>query len=194
MIKIQQTSNFYAALGLRTLAALPTFFTRYEVMSSCTGKRPFCRKIFCCCNNNIALPQTYMLVSTYPLSAEFLRMEYSSLWSGQSARSCQWGKRIVTPLIKQFINISCSLNIQCNQKSSLYIILSIFSFGVIFFQNQLFRKKIINTTDVKQFRSRLGPTFCRAWSGSKQFAKVISWRFGKSPLVSRWRLIRIIAY
>ena len=37
---------------------------------------------------------------------------------------------------------------------------------------------------VKQFRSRSGPTFRRAWSGSKLFAKVIS-RWKKSPLVGK---------
>ena len=37
---------------------------------------------------------------------------------------------------------------------------------------------------VKQFRSRSGPTFRRAWSGSKLFAKVIS-RRKKSPLVGK---------
>ena len=34
---------------------------------------------------------------------------------------------------------------------------------------------------VKQFRSRSGLTFCRVWSGSKLFAKVVS-RWQKSPL------------
>ena len=38
--------------------------------------------------------------------------------------------------------------------------------------------------DVKQFRSRFGLTFCRAWSGSKLFAKVIS-RQQKSTLVGK---------
>ena len=37
---------------------------------------------------------------------------------------------------------------------------------------------------VKQFGSRSGPTFCRAWSGSKLFAKVII-RQQKSPLVGK---------
>ena len=46
---------------------------------------------------------------------------------------------------------------------------------------------------VKQFGSRSGPKFCRAWSGSKLFAKVIS-RWQKSPLAGKefrsivWRL------
>ena len=33
-----------------------------------------------------------------------------------------------------------------------------------------------NTISVKHFRPRSGPTFCRSWSGSKLFAKVISRR------------------
>ena len=37
---------------------------------------------------------------------------------------------------------------------------------------------------VKQFGSRSGPTFCRPWSGSKLFAKVIS-RWQKSPLARK---------
>ena len=37
---------------------------------------------------------------------------------------------------------------------------------------------------VKQFGSRSGLTFCRAWSGSKLFAKVIS-RWQKSPLAGK---------
>ena len=47
-----------------------------------------------------------------------------------------------------------------------------------FFQNQPFRKIIIHFFEwhqrVKQFGSRSGPTFCRTWSGSKLFAKIIS--------------------
>ena len=37
---------------------------------------------------------------------------------------------------------------------------------------------------VKQYGSRSGPTFCRAWSWSKLLAKVIS-RWRKSPLVGK---------
>ena len=37
---------------------------------------------------------------------------------------------------------------------------------------------------VKQFGSGSGPTFCRAWSGSKRFAEVIS-RRQKLPLVGK---------
>ena len=37
---------------------------------------------------------------------------------------------------------------------------------------------------VKQFESRSGPTFCRSWSGSKLFAKVIS-RRQKPPLAKK---------
>ena len=49
-----------------------------------------------------------------------------------------------------------------------------------FFLLNFFKKSFRITISVKQFGSRSGPTFCRAWSGSKLFAKIISIR-QKSP-------------
>ena len=51
-----------------------------------------------------------------------------------------------------------------------------------FFQNQLFKK--LFQEYLLQFGSRSSPTYCRAWSGSKLFAKVIS-QPRKSPPVGR---------
>ena len=48
---------------------------------------------------------------------------------------------------------------------------------LLVFDKNIFKKSIKQTfQSVKLFRSRSGPTFCRAWSGSKLFAKVISRR------------------
>ena len=58
-----------------------------------------------------------------------------------------------------------------------------------------------NTISVKHFRPRSGPTFCRSWSGSKLFAKVISRRQksqykGKVKVTTidgwKWLLSRIL--
>ena len=60
-----------------------------------------------------------------------------------------------------------------------------FFFKLTFF----FFKKIFQQyhQSVKQFGSRSGQTFCRAWSGSKLFANVFS-RWQKSPLARReWK-------
>ena len=54
-------------------------------------------------------------------------------------------------------------------------------FFFFFFLIKLYKKSFgIYHQSVKQFGSRSGPMFCRAWSGSKLFAKVIS-RRQKSP-------------
>ena len=61
--------------------------------------------------------------------------------------------------------ILCMLgNIACFFLSSAFFF-SKSIFSLFFFKN---------ITSVKQFESRSGPTFCRAWSGSKLFAKVTS--------------------
>ena len=66
--------------------------------------------------------------------------------------------------------------------------LSCFFLWIFFFLNQLFqkKKKIFQEyyQSVKQFGFRAGPTFCRAWSGSKLFANVIS-RWQKLPLAGK---------
>ena len=54
----------------------------------------------------------------------------------------------------------------------LFCRLWIFFFFKLNFQKKSFR----NTLSVKQFGTRSGPTKCRAWSGSKLFAKDISRR------------------
>ena len=59
---------------------------------------------------------------------------------------------------------------------------------IFFFEINFFQKKKKNFEEyhqsVKQFGSRSGPTFCRAWSGSKQFAKIVS-RWQRLPLVGK---------
>ena len=51
----------------------------------------------------------------------------------------------------------------------------LFCFLLIFFKFNFFEKFFQEYyQSVKQFGSRSDPTFCRAWSGSKLFAKVIS--------------------
>ena len=49
-----------------------------------------------------------------------------------------------------------------------------------FFKKLSFSKNSFRNTfsyqSVKHLGSRSGPTFCRSWSGSKLFAKVISWK------------------
>ena len=50
-----------------------------------------------------------------------------------------------------------------------------------YFSKPLFSKNYFrNTTSVKHFGSRSGPTCCRSWYGSKLFAKIIS-RWQKAP-------------
>ena len=57
---------------------------------------------------------------------------------------------------------------------------------LIVFLHKILKKSFRNTyyQSVKQFGSRKGPTFCRALSGSKLFAKIISGR-QNSPLVGK---------
>ena len=52
---------------------------------------------------------------------------------------------------------------------------------IFFFFKQIFQEY---HQSVKKFGPRFGPTICRAWSGSKLFAKVIS-RRQKSPLARK---------
>ena len=48
---------------------------------------------------------------------------------------------------------------------------------LIFFKTNFFKKFFQKQyRNVKQFGSRSGLTLCRSWSGSKLFAKVISWK------------------
>ena len=57
--------------------------------------------------------------------------------------------------------------------------------GFFFFKLTFFKKTFQEYHQcIKQFGSRSGPTFCRGWSGSKLFAKVIS-RRKKSPLAGK---------
>ena len=65
------------------------------------------------------------------------------------------------------------------------------SVDLFFSKIHFFKKKSFrNTIRVsKEFGSRSGPTFCRAWSGSKLFAKVIS-RWQKSPIVGKELMAR----
>ena len=57
--------------------------------------------------------------------------------------------------------------------SSHFIIVSYFTLWMLDFFNT------IRHPGVKKFGSRSGPTFCRSWSGSKLFAKVISRHSGQ---------------
>ena len=53
------------------------------------------------------------------------------------------------------------------------------------FQYSLFQKIVQeHYQSVKRFGSRSGPTFCRSWSESKLFAKVVS-RWQKSPIAKK---------
>ena len=71
-------------------------------------------------------------------------------------------------------------------KLSLGIIFMKFMSSADFFLKINFFEKFFQEyhQGVKQFVFRSGPTFCRAWSGSKGFAKVIS-RRQKSPLAGK---------
>ena len=61
-----------------------------------------------------------------------------------------------------------------------FVVCGFLFFNIKFFKNvfQEYHQSVI------QFGSRSGPTFCRAWSGSKLFSKVIS-RWQKSPLAGK---------
>ena len=74
----------------------------------------------------------------------------------------------------------------CTLFCHLRIVLFFFFFFVCLFFKLTFSKKIFQEyhQSVKQFGSRSGPTFCRAWYGSKLFAKVIR-RQQKSPLAGK---------
>ena len=62
----------------------------------------------------------------------------------------------------------------------------------LFFQNYFFQKNLSETQGVKRFGPKSGPTFCRSWSGSKLFAKVIN-RRQRSPLARKELCIRFAA-
>ena len=57
-----------------------------------------------------------------------------------------------------------------------------------FIQNQLEKLFQENRQSVNQFGSRPGPTFCRAWSGPKRFAKVIRRRHYQALIASVFNL------
>ena len=57
-----------------------------------------------------------------------------------------------------------------------YLLGNFSSFFIHWFvsKSTFLKNSFSNIISVQQFGSRSGPTFCRAWSGSKLFAKVIS--------------------
>ena len=139
------------------------------------------------------MPKNHFLPQGFtpgPIQGEYPQRPLKSAYSIKCLRNapgsdCLWVIETFSSVSSQLLSLI--LLFHCDHTFTFCMLgnISCFCCCVLTFFNIKIFKKFFQEQyqSVKRFESRSGPTYCRTWSGSKLFAKVISWR--QNSLITR---------